>query len=291
MKLTDLHTHRFALLELPKPIVPSQPSPLVELQAAAALIVTNPQMFPELGNAGGVQRQLFTSPRRLRRCRSRRKAHAQIISVLAKHADVLTLRDGPTMKGNVCKPLTERQLGEMTGLAKTDPRDPEHHDWRGMRAFRAALRELEEGFHITRHQPRVQYCSRCDEELPRSKDVCDCGIVRGTETAKNHWRWKSYPTIIALTKECFKRFGLLDALEKFQAEEYERRKNPKPLTVEETIADIRVLREQQKVFQAVALAAKRAGLPGDPARAKAHQAAQERRARERLERLFGKKLE
>jgi hypothetical protein len=287
VKLTDLHRHRFALLELPKPLVSSQPSPLVELQAAAAQIVTDPQLFPELGNAGGVQRQLFTSPRRLRRCKSRRKAHAQILSVLAKHTDVLTLRDGPTKKGGACAPLTERQLGEMTGIAKTDPRDPEHHDWRGMRAFRAALRDLRDALWIKRHQPRVQYCSRCFEEMPRGRDVCDCGIVRGTPSAQAHWAWKSYPTIITLTKQCFQRFGLLEALENYQAKEYERRKNPPP---EQIVADIRLVREQQKVFQAVQLAAKRAGLR-NRVTDRAHQANRERREQERLEKLFGKKLE
>ena len=268
----------------------SQPSPLVELQTAAALIVTNPQMFPELGNAGGVQRQLFTSPRRLRRCRSRRKAHAQILSVLAKHTDVLTLRDGPTQKGGACAPLTERQLGELTGLAKADPRAPEHHDWRGMRALRAALRDLEDGLHVKRHQPRAQYCSRCDAELPRTRDVCGCGIVRGTPSAQAHWRWKSYATVITLTKECFKRFGLLEPLEKYQAEEYERRKNRQP-PPEQAVADIRLAREQQKVFQAVALAAKRAGLQGDPGKQRAHRIERERQRLARLEKLFGPKLE
>jgi hypothetical protein len=290
LRLTELHRHRFALLELPKPAVPSQPSPLVELQASAALIITNPQLFPELGNAGGVQRQLFTSPRRLRRCKSRRKAHAQILSVLAKHTDVLTLRDGPTKPGGACSPLTERQLGEMTGLAKIDRRDPEHHDWRGMRALRAALRDLVDGLWVKRHQPRVQYCSRCQEEIGRSKDFCDCGIVRGTDTAKNWWRWKSYATVLTLTKQCFQRFGLLEALEKYQAEEYERRKN-RQLPAEQVVADIRIAREQQKVFQATALAAKRAGLTGDPAKERAHRAEQARQERERLERLFGRKLE
>jgi hypothetical protein len=290
LKLTDLHRHRFAVIGLPKPPVSSQPSPLLELQAAAALIVTNPQLFPELGNAGGVQRQLFTSPRRLRRCKSRRKAHAQILSVLAKHTDVLTLRDGPTRPGGACAPLTERQLGELTGLAKPDRRDPDHHDWRGMRALRAALRDLEDGFHVKRHQPRVQYCSRCSEELPRTRDVCSCGIVRGTESAKQRWRWKAYATVITLTKECFKRFGLLEALETYQAAEYERRKNGTPAP-EVAVADIRAVREQQKVFQATALAAKRAGLTGDPAKQRAHRAAQEQRERERLEKLFGKRLE
>jgi len=288
VKLTDLHRHRFALLELPKPAVPSQPSPLVELQAAAALMITDPQLFPELGNAGGVQRQLFTSPRRKVRCKSRRKAHAQIVSVLAKHTDVLTLRDGPTKKSGACAPLTERQLGEMTGLAKGD--DPEHHDWRGMRALRAALRDLEDGLHVKRHQPRVQYCGRCGEEMSKGRDVCSCGIVRGTPSADAHWRWKSYPTIITLTKQCFQRFGLLEALEKYQAEEYERRKNRQP-PPEPVVADIRSLRVQQKIFQATALAAKRAGLVGDQARERARQAERERIERERLERLFGKRLE
>jgi hypothetical protein len=287
VKLTDLHTHRFAVLGLPKPPVASQPSPLVELQAAAALIVTNPQMFPELGNAGGVQRQLFMEPHRLRRCKSRRKAHAQVLSVVAKHTDVLTLRDGPTKKGGACAPLTERQLGEMTGIAKTDPRDPEHHDWRGMRKVRAVLRELEEAFWIKRHQPRVQYCGRCFEEMPKGKDVCGCGIVRGTPSAKAHWRWKSYPTVITLTKQVFQRFGLLEALEQYQRAEYERRKNPPP---EQIVADIRLVREQQKVFQAVQLAAKRAGLQTN-AKDRAHRAERERREQERLEKLFGKKLE
>ena len=287
MRLTDLHRHRFALLELPKPIVSSQPDPLVELQTAAATIITNPQLFPELGNAGGVQRQLFTSPRRLRRCRSRREAHAKILSVVAKHTDVLTLRNGPTRPDGSCASLTERQLGEMTGLARVDPRDPEHHDWRGMRALRAGLRDLVDALWLKRHHPRVQYCSRCDEGLPRSKDVCGCGIVRGTESAKSWWRWKSYPTVITLTKECFKRFALLEALEKYQAEEYERRKNRRP-PPEQVVADIKLLRERQKVFRAEQLAAKRAGLPGDPAKARAHQAERERQERERLERLFGK---
>lgn len=290
MKLTDLHRHRFALLELPRPLVSSQPSPLVELQTAAALMVTNPQLFPELGNAGGVQRQLFTSPRRKVRCKSRRKAHAQILSVIAKHTDVLTLRDGPTRPGGACAALTERQLGELTGLAKVDPRDPHHHDWRGMRSLRAALRDLEDGFHVKRHQPRVQYCSRCDEELPRNRDVCSCGIVRGTESAEAYWRWKAYATVITLTKECFKRFGLLEALEKFQTEEYERRKNRLP-PPEDLAGDVRRERLQQKLFQATALAAKRAGLKGDPAKERAHRAEQERQERDRRERLFGRKLE
>jgi hypothetical protein len=291
LRLTDLHRHRFAVLDLPKPPVSSQPSPLVELQAATALMVTNPQLFPEMGNAGGVQRQLFTSPRRKVRCRSRRKAHAQVLAVIAKHSDILTLRDGPTRPDGSCASLTERQIGEETGLAKADPRDPDHHNWTGMRLVREVVRELEEGFHIKRRQPRVQYCSRCDEELPRTKDVCDCGIVRGTETAKTYWRWKSYPAVYTLTKECFYRFGgeaLLEALAQYQKDEYERRKNRTP---EPIVADIKLAREQQKVFQAVQLAAKRAGLSGDPAKARAHRAEQERQKRERLERLFGKKLE
>lgn len=292
MKLTDLHRHRFAVLELPKPPVSSQPSPLVELQAAAALIVTNPQLFPELGNAGGVQRQLFTTPRRKVRCKSRLQKHAQLLSVIAKHTDVLTLRDGPTRPDGSCAALTERQLGEMTGIAKVVKGDPDHHDAQGMRALRETLREQEEAFWLERYQPRVQYCRRCKQDMPTGRDVCKCGIVRETESAKQWWKWKSFPTVIRLTKECFYRFGgqaLVDALKKYQEDEYERRKNPPP--PEPPVADIKLLREQQKVFQFTQLAAKRAGLVGDLAKAKAYQAERERRKRERREKLFGKQLE
>jgi len=213
MKLTALHQHRFGVLKLGVPVNAGKPSVLVEAQAASALIETNPQMFPMLGCGKHQRRRLFTSrdrerrPERLRTC-------ARVMGVVLGHADMLTLSDGQRVDGE-CKPITELQIGRELGI-EVDAGAELEHDSTGMRAMRAALRDLDDAELVSRVQPKIQYCSAsaggCGKKVPRG-GTCKCH-------RRQCWRWRSLPTIITVRKSYFAAVGLLEQLKEQQEKRY-----------------------------------------------------------------------
>lgn len=277
MRLTELQIHRFNILLLGRDIVPEQPAVLVEYQAAWAQLITDPQLFPMLGCGKGQKRLLFTSPNRERRI-ERLTMIARVMSVVGAHTDLLSLSNGKRINGR-CHPITELQIGRELGLEIAGADGPAiDHDTKGMRAVRAAIRDIDDGGLISREQPKMQYCSEaeggCGKKIPRG-GTCNCG-------RRDKWRWRSFPTIITTSKRAFEVVGLLEALEEAQERRYEQvqagQVGPQPEK------DVRVVREQQRIVRAQALAAKRAQLEGhhDP-RLVAYQKAQLDRLEKKIE--------
>jgi len=274
MKLTALHQHRFGVLQLGRKVRPQQPSALVELQAAAATIVTNPQMFPMLGCGKHQKRRLFTSPNRERR-RERLLMCARYLSVLAAHADLQTLSAGQRVDGE-CKAITELQIAAELGI-KVDAGDELTHDSRGLRAMRSAARDLEDAELISRRQPKIQYCSAgaggCGKKIPRGR-TCACG-------RRHAWRWRALPSINTIQKRTFEAFGLRELLEDQQADRYAAagagHVGPEPER------DIRKERLQRRAARHQAAAAAATGIETH------HDPDVVARQLERMERLYGEK--
>lgn len=264
---------------------------LLQFQAECAQIITDPHRFPALGNGRG-QRRLFTSRQRYKRCRPRREMHAKILAALARHMDLLTMRDGPTRndRRGSCNAMTEEQLARDAGAlfescSVKDRQEREAHDATGMRAFRSGLRDLEDAGLIKRDQPKTQYCSNCGDTIDpaRGKHVCECGGgVRDADGVPEHWRWMSYPTVITLTVAAFEMVGLAEALEDARKYAYDEKQKEK--LGPEPIVDVRVERAKRWVVQAQQLAAKRARLDADA------DARRAKKAQEQLDRL-ARKLE
>jgi hypothetical protein len=241
MKLTALHHHRLAVLQLGRDVRAGQPAVLVEFQTACANIVSNPQWFPMLGCGKHQRRRLFTSANRERR-RERLLMMSRVLSVVGAHADLLTLSDGQRVGGE-CKPITELQLGRELGI-EAAAGDELVHDTTGMRAMRSALRDLGDGGLVSRVQPRTQYCSAgsggCGRSIPRG-GTCKCG-------RRQAWRWRSHATIITIQKEAFSAMGLLEQLEEQQGQRYADIQAGK--VGPEPIVDVRLQRERRKVLRA-----------------------------------------
>jgi hypothetical protein len=252
VKFTELHLHHFKVLHLRSEPSADQPPVLVEFQARMADIKLNPQLFPMLGCGKGQRRFLFTSANRERRC-ERLDMMARTMAALGRHADLLSLSNGTRDKDGRCHPITELQLGKELRIGGgADDGFMPAHDTTGMRAMRSALRDLDDGGLISRAQPKVQYCAEglggCGRSIPRG-GTCECG-------RRHLWRWKSFPTVITVSKKAFEVVGLLEELEAAQEYRYEQQRagidGPQPEK------DVRVWREQKRIVRAQAMAAKRA---------------------------------
>jgi len=274
MKLTAVHQHRLSVLQLGRELVAEQPPVLVELQTAAALIETNPQMFPTLG-CGPERTHSFTCTSRERRL-ERRRMMARELSVLAAHSDLLTLSNGERINGE-CKPITERQLGAELGIAPAGDEDLPDHDSTGMRAMRSGLRDLDDGGFISRAQPKVHYCAEsiggCGKKVPRG-GTCKCG-------RRHLWRWRSLPTIITLQRACFEAFGLLEKLREQQAKRYEEQQAAGPTAKRDIIQE----REQRRRMRHHHRRTAAAGIESS------HDPELVARQHEQLERIYGRKRE
>jgi hypothetical protein len=226
--------------------------------SACVLIVTERERFPELGNGKGQARFLFTSKDRERHL-LRLEAMALVLMCLLSHMDLVTRRagrrrrDGSCDAIRACKPYGKRAQGLRRRDAQTTI---ESETGLGRSAVERALSDLRAGEYV--------------ESFKRSKKYW--------HEPSGTWKHRGFPAIHIITKRCLERLGItLEWLEE-QAAAASKRQQEGP----DPVVDVRAVRAQQRIVRQQALAAKRARL---------ETAELAKAAEDRLERLFGKKLE
>lgn len=237
--LEALRTH--PLVRLKKPIRGNLPPVLIFAMAGALAIVDDRDRFPEVGSGKGQRRFQFGEPNRERHLR-RLVAMAKVLICLLSHADL----------ANELRAGRQRADGSCDAIRVTRPNKDRKR--RRLRRGDAAANKQSSIVAETGLSP--------DAVSRALRDLKDAGYVTATPKRKRYevrnmpgvFRWRAYPSVHAVTKTAFKRFGVdLGWLEKQtdRAKE-ERAKGPTP------IVDIRIRRAKQQVVRAQARAAKQA---------------------------------
>lgn len=261
MKSRALNELRVARLRLRKALRDDLPALNRAAIAAAALIVTERERFPELGSGKGQKRFLFTTRDRERHLR-RLEAISLVLMCLLSHMDLVTLRAGRRRRDGSCDAVRTLRPRTRKGRKAPNGRDGQTtiESETGLRSssVERALRDLRSAGFITTHQPKKEYRDRADNK-----------------------RWRSFPAVHTITRSCIVRLGIDLAWLDQQARDAQGRQEQGPAP----IVDVREVRERQRIVRAQAMAAKRSGIESK----RADQMV--KRSAERVDRLFGKKRE